>query len=98
MPRHKYIIPDKNGVPVVPIMTSPDETILMDRRKGKTIFETDKEHPELKDFEVPIEEKPKINLSEMTVKELKAYAKKHGIDIRGLRRKAEIIKKIAETL
>ena len=100
MTRYKYIIPEKNGQPIVPVITASDETIQWIRGKKKSELITDKEHPELKKYQAEYKEQTVSNMPDfksMTVREMKAYAKKHGIDIHGLRLKADIVAKLEKT-
>ena len=100
MSRYKYVIPEKNGQPVVPVVTASDETIHWVRSKKEGVLVTDKEHPELKEYQVEYKE-PAVNIvpnfKKMTVKKLRAYAKEHDIDIHDLRLKADIIARLEES-
>lgn len=99
MTRYKYVIPEKNGQPIVPVITISSETIHWVRNEKEGIFTTNKEHPELKKYQVNCKEPVitnKPNFKKMIVQELKAYAKEHNIDIHGLKKKADIIAKLEE--
>ena len=100
MARYKYVIPEKDGQPVVPVITASDETIQWVRGKKEGMLITNKEHPELEKYQVEYNE-PTANVvpnfRKMTVRGLKAYAKEHDIDIHGLRLKADIVARLEET-
>ena len=100
MSRYKYVIPEKDGQPIIPVITTSDETIHWVRGKKKSELITDKEHPELEKYKVEYKETVAVsipNFDKMTVRGLKAYAKAHDIDIHDLRLKADIIARLKET-